>query len=83
MIAYEISTEKEPNVPASLSSFLPARPPSPGNPQYHHKAFGLKGSVQVSAIIKIIWTVSERRTDGLAKDYGPGIHIDKLSQTRV
>lgn len=82
MIAYEISAEKEPNVPASLSSFRHAHL-LPDNPQYHHKAFGLKGSVQVSAIIKIISTVSERRTDGLAKDYGFGIHIAKLSQTRV
>lgn len=65
--------------------YLPSGTPtfSLASPRYHHKAFGLKGSAEVSAIIKIISTVSERRTDGLAKDYGPGIHIPKLSQTRV
>ena len=63
--------------------YLPSGTPtfSLASPRYHHKAFGLKGSAEVSTIIQIIWTVSERRTNGLAKDYGPGVHIRKLSQT--
>lgn len=56
---------------------------SPATPQYHHKAFGLKGSVEVSTIIKIISTVSEQRIDGRAEDYGSGIQMSKLSLTRV
>lgn len=68
--------------PVSLSSSTHAHL-LPRNPRYHHKAFGLKGSVEVSTIIKIISTVSERRIDGQAEDYGSGIQMSELSQTRV
>lgn len=66
----------------SISVFPPTYLSLP-NPQYHHKAFGLKGSVEVSTVIKIISTVSERGIDGLAKEHWPRIRMHKLSHRHV
>lgn len=66
----------------SISVFPPTYPPPP-NPLYHHKAFGLKGSVEISTVIKIILTVSERGIDGLAKEHRPRIQMHKPSHRHV